>query len=196
MRKPVIGVFGGGKATVPAGSPTYRLAVALGRLLAQSSALVLCGGRGGVMEAVSRGAREAGGRSIGVLPFAAASGERANDFIDYAIYTGLGDGRNFLTAAVPDAALALAGEAGTLSEIGLALKVGTPLVYLAAWKFLNENGLPSVPYAETPEQALSLVWAALGIAPGGRVNAPLRTPAVPEQAANLQGLAEIVRQWS
>jgi uncharacterized protein (TIGR00725 family) len=196
MRKPVIGVFGGGKGTVPAGSPTYWLAVALGRLLAQSGALVLCGGRGGVMEAVSRGAREAGGRSIGVLPFAAASGERANDSIDYALYTGLGDGRNFLTAAVPDAAIALAGEAGTLSEIGLALKVGTPLVYLAAWKFLNENGLPPVPYAETPEQAVSLVWAALGMAPGGHVKHPLRTPAVPEQTANLQGLADIVRQWS
>ena len=94
------------------------------------------------------------------------------------------------------AAIALAGEAGTLSEIGLALKVGTPLVYLGAWKFLNENGLPLVPYAETPQQAVPLLWAALQLEPGGRVTAPLRTPAVPEQAENLQGLAEIVRQWS
>lgn len=196
MRKPVIGVFGGGQRTVPRGSPTYALAVALGHYLAQSGALVLCGGRGGVMEAVAQGARAAGGRSIGILPFAETSTERANEFIDHAVFTGLGDGRNFLTAAVPDAAIALAGEAGTLSEIGLALKVGTPLVYLGAWRFLNDHGLPAVPYTETAEEAARLAFAALRLEPGQRLAEPLKRPALSDPTAQLLSLEERVRSWS
>lgn len=196
MRKPLIGVFGGGQRTVPRGSPTYALAVALGRCLAQSGALVLCGGRGGVMEAVAQGARAGGGRSIGILPFAATSGERANEFIDHAVFTGLGDGRNFLTAALPDAAIALAGEAGTLSEIGLALKLGTPLVYLGAWRFLNDHGLPSVPYTETAEEAARLAFAALQLEPGQQLAQPPKRPTISDQAANLLGLEQLVRSWS
>jgi predicted Rossmann-fold nucleotide-binding protein len=148
------------------------------------------------MEAAAQGARERGGRSIGLLPSAGASSGPANDYIDHAVYTGLGDGRNFLTAGVPDAAIALAGEAGTLSEIGLALKLGTPLVYLGAWQFLNEHGLPLVPYVETPEQAIEQVFAALRISVGGRTNAAVRRPAVPDQSANLLGLEQRVWEWS
>jgi uncharacterized protein (TIGR00725 family) len=196
MRKPVIGVFGGGSGTVPRDGPTHRLAVALGRCLAQSGALVLCGGRGGVMEAVAQGARAGGGRSIGILPFATASGERANEFIDHAVFTGLGDGRNFLMAAVPDAAIALAGEAGTLSEIGLALKLGTPLVYLGAWRFLNDHGLPAVPYTEAAEEAARLAFTALQLEPGQLLSRPLRRPTISDQAANLLRLEQVVRSWS
>jgi predicted Rossmann-fold nucleotide-binding protein len=170
--------------------------VALGHCLAQSGALVLCGGRGGTMEAVAQGARSGGGRSIGLLPFAEGSGERPNEFIDHAVFTGLGDARNFLMAAVPDAAIALAGEAGTLSEIGLALKLGTPLVYLGAWRFLNDHGLPATPYTEVAEEAVRLVFAALQLEPGQLLSQPLRRPTVSDQAANLLQLAEVVRSWS
>lgn len=196
MRKPLIGVFGGGQRTVPRGGPTYGVAVALGHCLAQSGALVLCGGRGGVMEAVAQGARAGGGRSIGILPFAETSGERANEFIDHAVFTGLGDGRNFLTAALPDAAIALAGEAGTLSEIGLALKVGTPLVYLGAWRFLNDHGLPAVPYCETADEAVRLVFAALKLEAGQQLSVPLRRPTMSDQSAHLLGLEQAVQSWS
>ena len=74
---------------------------------------------------------------------------RTDDVRRSTVVTDLGDGRNFLNAAVPDAMVALYGEGGTLSEIGLALKMGTPLVYLAAWKYLNENGLPVRPCVTT-----------------------------------------------
>jgi predicted Rossmann-fold nucleotide-binding protein len=148
------------------------------------------------MEAVAQGARAGGGRSIGILPFAETSGERANEFIDHAVFTGLGDGRNFLTAALPDAAIALAGEAGTLSEIGLALKVGTPLVYLGAWRFLNDHGLPVAPYTESAEEAVRLVFAALELEPGQTLSAPLRRPTISDQAAHLLGLEQAVQSWS
>lgn len=196
MRKPLIGVFGGGRSTVPRGGPTYGLAVALGHCLAQNGALVLCGGRGGVMEAVAQGSRNGGGRTIGILPFSATSTEQANEFIDHAVFTGLGDGRNFLMAALPDAAIALAGEAGTLSEIGLALKLGTPLVYLGAWRFLNDHGLPATPYAETAEEATRLAFSALQLGPGQLLSQPPRRPTISDQAANLIELEEVVRRWS
>ena len=196
MRKPVMGVFGGGQHTVPRDSPIYALARDLGQCLAQSGALLLCGGRGGVMEAVALGARAGGGRSIGLLPFAAASGERANEFIDHAVFTGLGDGRNFLMAAVPDAAIALGGEAGTLSEIGLALKLGTPLVYLGAWQFLNDHGLPSVPYTESAGDAVRLAFAALQLEPGQQLARALKRPTVSDQTEHLLGLEQVVRGWS
>jgi len=148
------------------------------------------------MEAVAQGARAGGGRSIGILPFAATSSERANEFIDHAVFTGLGDGRNFLTAALPDAAIALAGEAGTLSEIGLALKLGTPLVYLGAWRFLSDHGLPAVPYSESAEEAARLVFAALRLEPGQQLSQPLRRPTISDQESNLLRLEELIRTWS
>ncbi len=120
LRLPILGVVGGGTA-LP-GSETYELAVAVGRAAASRGALVLCGGRGGVMEGAARGAREAGGRSLGILPTLEGEGG-ANPFIDCAVFTGLGDARNYVNVRTSDAVIALAGEAGTLSEIALALKI-------------------------------------------------------------------------
>jgi predicted Rossmann-fold nucleotide-binding protein len=143
------------------------------------------------MEAAAIGARSEGGHTIGIMP-----GRNApNAGIDHAVLTDMGDGRNFLNAAVPDAMIALYGEAGTLSEIGLALKMGTPLVYLAAWKFLNDNGLPVRPYVTTPEEAVTEAFKALGIEPRQKLDRPLKAPAVRDQTENLTELAHVVAGW-
>ena len=110
-RKPIVGVVGGGLADVA----TRDLARATGRAIAAGGALLLCGGRGGVMEAAARGAREGGGLTIGVLPYPPGGGE-ANRYVDCALFTGLGDGRNWINACVSDVLIALRGGAGTIYD--------------------------------------------------------------------------------
>lgn len=105
----------------------YRMAEELGRLIAKRGAAVICGGRGGVMEAVCRGAKLHGGLTIGILPY--GKGE-ANPYVDIAIVTGMGEGRNVINVKSGDAVIAVAGGAGTLSEIGLALAAGKRVVAL------------------------------------------------------------------
>jgi len=193
LRRPLIGVLGSG--SVARDTPAYALAVALGRAIAESGALLLCGGRGGIMEAAARGAREGGGSVIGVLPYPPGAGG-ANDYVDHAVYTGLGDARNFLNATLPDASVAMTGEAGTLSEIGLALKVGIPLVYLGAWQFLNEHGLPRAPYEENAAGAVAKLYDALGVTPGQRLERPLHRPTMPDPAQLLIEIERFVQRRS
>ena len=183
MRRPIIGVVGGGTRHVPDGSPVFERAFEVGQAIARASGVVLCGGGGGVMRAAALGARSANGHSIGVLP-----GEGPTD-AEYAVETRMGDGRNYVNAYVSDALIALFGEAGTLSEIALAMKVGRPVVYLGYWSFLNDAGLPRVPVAGTPEEAVSLAFAALGLSPGGRMAAPVSVPTIHDQTTNLADLA-------
>lgn len=99
-----------------------RAARAVGAALAKAGAVVVCGGRGGVMEAAARGAAEGGGLTIGLLPGAHAS--EANAWIRVPIPTGMGEGRNILVVRSAEAVLAVGGEWGTLSEIALARKIG------------------------------------------------------------------------
>ena len=82
--------------------------------------MIVCGGLGGVMEAACRGAKEAGGTTVGILP--GADRAAANPFVDVAIPTGLGEARNALVVRAADAVIAIGGGYGTLSEIALALK--------------------------------------------------------------------------
>jgi hypothetical protein len=93
---------------------------------------VVTGGLGGAMEAASRGAKAAGGTTLGILP--SADADDANEWVDVAVPTGLGEARNVLLVRAADALIAVAGEFGTLSEIALALKVGKPVVGLATWE--------------------------------------------------------------
>jgi uncharacterized protein (TIGR00725 family) len=93
--------------------------------------VLVCGGLGGVMEAACRGAKAAGGTTVGILP--GASRADANRYVDIAIPTGLGEARNALVVRAVDALVAVGGEYGTLSEIALALKCDTPVVGLASW---------------------------------------------------------------
>jgi uncharacterized protein (TIGR00725 family) len=103
----------------------------VGRELAARGAVLICGGLGGVMEAACRGAKDAGGRTIGILP--GTDRAAANPFVDAAIPTGLGEARNALVVRAADALIAVGGGYGTLSEIALALKAGKRVVGLDSW---------------------------------------------------------------
>jgi uncharacterized protein (TIGR00725 family) len=124
-------------------------AFAVGRAIAERGATLICGGCGGVMEAAAHGARSVGGHTIGVLP--TYNRADANPHIEFAIATGMGHARNVIIAASADAVIALDGESGTLSEIGLALKLGRPVVAIDAWR-----EIPQVRRAIDPIAAVEL----------------------------------------
>ena len=106
-------------------------AEAVGRGLARSGAVLVCGGLGGVMAAASRGAAEAGGTTVGILP--GTDRAAGNEWLTVAIPTGLGELRNGLVIRASDAVIAVGGAYGTLSEIALALKTGTPVIGVNSW---------------------------------------------------------------
>ncbi len=138
---------------------TAAVAEEVGRRIARRGAVLVCGGRGGVMEAACRGAKAEGGTTVGILP----GGDRseANAFVDIPIATGLGEARNAIVVRAADAVIAVSGGYGTLSEIGLALKMGRPVVGLDTWE-LHQEGLvaagvlKALTPAEAVEQALAL----------------------------------------
>ena len=142
-----IAVIGAGDAS----SETLALAREVGRGIAARGAVLICGGRTGVMEAAAAGARAADGHTIGILPN--YDRNSANLHIEFAIATGMGHARNVIVVASAAAVIALPGEAGTLSEIGLALKVGRPVVALGAWREIE-----GVRHAATPEAAVTLAF--------------------------------------
>lgn len=102
-----------------------------GRAIAKHGARLVCGGLGGVMAGACRGAKQAGGLTIGILPGRRAA--EANQFVDIPLATGLAEGRNLLIIYNADGIIALRGGAGTLSEIALALKTGKPVVDAGGW---------------------------------------------------------------
>jgi uncharacterized protein (TIGR00725 family) len=150
-RRLYIGVVGSGAED----QQTNVLAEAVGRGIARAGAVVVCGGLGGVMAAACRGARAAGGQTLGLLP----GNDRAagNAWLDLAVPTGLGEMRNALVVRAADALIAVGGEFGTLSEIALALKAGTPVVGMDTWE-LARGGQPvdAVVRADTPDAAVTL----------------------------------------
>jgi len=168
------------------------MAQTLGELIAAAGAILLCGGGSGVMEASALGAKKAGGHTIGIMP----SHDPPNAGIEHAVFTGMGDGRNFLNAVISDVLIAMKGEAGTLSEIALAMKVRTPVVYLNAWDFLNAGNLPKTPFVASPEAAIKEAFKQLGIAPGEKINRPVKQPSVPNQQENLSELTRVITRWS
>lgn len=111
-----------------ADASVYRAAEAVGRELAAAGAVLVCGGRDGVMEAAARGAARAGGLTVGVLPDGA--GESANPYISLPLATGFGEGRNILVVRFSECVIAIGGEWGTLSEVALARRLGLPVVLL------------------------------------------------------------------
>ena len=125
----IISVIGGGDPPPEA----RRLAYEVGRELARRGAMVACGGLGGVMEEVCRGAREEGGTTIGILPGDDASA--ANPYVTVPIATGMGYARNSIVAKAGGAVIAIDGAYGTLSEIGHALAEGITVVGLDTWTF-------------------------------------------------------------
>ncbi len=124
MRSPYIGIVGSGSCT----PEVEELAAEVGREVARKGGVLVCGGLGGVMSAVSRGAKEIGGVTVGILPGTDPS--EANEFIDFPIATGMGQARNAIIAHTADVLIAIEGGYGALSEIALALKVGKGVVAL------------------------------------------------------------------
>jgi uncharacterized protein (TIGR00725 family) len=122
-----VGVIGASDAT-PA---QLEVAQAVGSGLAQAGAIVVTGGRGGVMAAASRGAAQEGGVTVGILPGADRS--EANEWVGIAIPTGIGELRNGVIVRTADALIAVGGAYGTLSEIALALVAGVPVIGLDTW---------------------------------------------------------------
>ncbi|GBC78136.1 hypothetical protein HRbin08_01622 [bacterium HR08] len=161
-RRVIIGVMGSAHCD-PA---IYEQARAVGRLIAERGAVLLCGGLGGVMEAAARGAWEAGGITVGILPGGSDRESPPNPYIQIAIFTGLSEARNVINVRAADAVIAIAGGYGTLSEIALALKVGKPVVLLHSWRFESPFGEAGgvLRVAETPEDAVAVAFALL---PGG-----------------------------
>jgi uncharacterized protein (TIGR00725 family) len=126
----------GGDSPPPEALP---LAEAVGRELAQRGHALICGGRGGVMEAACRGARQAGGHTIGVLP--GPDRRDMNPHVEFPIVTNLGAARNAIVVLSADAVIAVDGSYGTLSEIALALVHGKPVVGLATWRISDADGV-------------------------------------------------------
>jgi uncharacterized protein (TIGR00725 family) len=149
---PYIAVCGAG---MPAARPAdLHAAEEVGRRVARADGIVVCGGLGGVMEAACRGARSAGGLTIGLLP--AGDRSTANPFVSVAIPTGMGELRNGLVVRTADAVIAIGGDWGTLSEIALALKTGTPVVGVDTWD-LGRSEIEVAPDAAAAvERALAL----------------------------------------
>jgi uncharacterized protein (TIGR00725 family) len=148
-----IAVIGAGDA----GEEIRAIAFKVGHAIARNGVVLVCGGRGGVMEAAAQGARSAGGHTVGILP--SYNRASANPHIEFAIATGMGEARNAIVVASAHAVIALPGEAGTLSEIALALKIGRPVVALGAW-----HQIEGVRHAEDAEAAVALALQLGGIA--------------------------------
>jgi uncharacterized protein (TIGR00725 family) len=125
----MISVVGSDRASGQA----FALAEAVGRELATHGCTLVCGGRGGVMEAACRGARSKGGHTIGILPTKDRSGMNAH--VEFPIVTGMGFARNAIVVLSADAVIAVEGSYGTLSEISLALAYRKPVVSLGSWTF-------------------------------------------------------------
>ncbi|MDX6379284.1 MAG: hypothetical protein QOI57_308 [Rubrobacteraceae bacterium] len=146
---PYVAVVGSGAAD----GELYEQAREVGRLVAERGGIVVCGGLSGVMEAAARGATEAGGLAVGILPD--EDRRRANEYLAYSIATGMGQARNLAVVCSGDVIIAIGGEYGTLSEIGLARKIGRPVVSLESWDLPGH-----LVVASSPEEA---VEAAFGI---------------------------------
>jgi len=149
VRRPQVAVAGGGVCT----RRVRALAYAVGRGLALGGAAVVCGGLGGVMEAAARGAAEAGGLVVGLLP--GTDRAAGNPHLTVAVPTGLGHARNALVAAAGDVLVALPGADGTLAEIAFARVLGRPVVVLGAWRQVRGVVRARTP-AEVVRRALAL----------------------------------------
>jgi len=146
----VIGAAGSDHDSEPA-----KLAEEVGRRLARAGVTLVCGGLTGVMEAACRGAKEAGGVAIGIVPGNETS--EANPFCTHVVATGIGHARNLSVVSSGEVVIAVGGEWGTLSEIGLARAIGRPVIALHTWSMHGRDQMedaPGVIPAESPHEAV------------------------------------------
>lgn len=152
----IVAVIGDGSCS----AQTARLAEDVGRRLAERGAALVCGGLGGVMEAACRGAKSAGGLTIGILPGRAR--QDANPYVDIPIVTGMSEARNVIVVGTGQSVIAVSGGYGTLSEIAHALKLGIPVVGLGSWKPSKDGWedpraiCPAADPADAVDKALAL----------------------------------------
>jgi uncharacterized protein (TIGR00725 family) len=140
-------------SVIGSGAEHEARAEQVGRLLAEGGATVVTGGLSEVMEAAARGAKSAGGTTIGILPSESRAG--VNEWIDHVVVTGIGHARNLAVVASGDAVIAVGGRYGTLAEIGFALTLGRSVVVLEpGWQ------VDGTLRAATPEEAVRLALAA------------------------------------
>lgn len=125
----------------------FETAYEVGKLMAKAGAILVCGGLTGVMEAACKGAKEAGGTTIGILP--GLHIDDANPYVEIPIATGLGHGRNLTIINTAQAIIAISGRYGTLSEIGFALQSGKPVYGLGTWD------IDGVQACDSPEEAVT-----------------------------------------
>ncbi|MBU0600316.1 TIGR00725 family protein [bacterium] len=142
-----IGVIGAGVCS----QELAKLAYEVGYYIGQSKAILICGGLGGVMEEACRGAKDAGGVTVGVLP--GLSSTDSNPYLDVKMVTALNEARNLIIVRSSQAIIAISGEYGTLSEIAFALKFKIPIIGLKTWN-LGSN-VPLLK-AKTPQEAIQL----------------------------------------
>jgi uncharacterized protein (TIGR00725 family) len=151
---PCIAVIGSG---ADASADELAQAEEAGAAIAAAGATLICGGLGGVMEAACRGARSRGGLTVGLLPGSDRS--EANGWVVLAIPTGLGQARNALVAGAADAVVAIGGGWGTLTEIGFAVRAGTPVLGVGTWRL--ERAGAAVPGVHAVDDAVTAVAEAL-----------------------------------
>jgi len=143
VRPRIVGVIGGSEV-----SPSlYAAAETIGREVAARQAVLITGGLAGVMEAASKGAKAAGGLTIGILP--GLSPNDANPYVDLPIATGLGEARNIIIVRTADVLIAVGGGYGTLSEIAFALRLQKPVIGLDTW-----DVAVSIVRVQTPQEAI------------------------------------------
>ena len=152
-----LSVIGGDRDhTTPKG---LELAEEIGRLIAENGCILVNGGMGGTMERAAKGAKSAGGTTIGIL--SSTDRNEANPYIDYAIPTPLGFVRNVLVANASDAVIALPGKWGTSNELSFAMMAGVPVVALEGWEVnlrvdLGHARYSEVSYAGDAAEAVTL----------------------------------------
>jgi uncharacterized protein (TIGR00725 family) len=145
-------------AVIGSGADWISRAEEVGRLLAERGCVVVCGGLDEVMAAAARGAKAAGGTTLGVLP--GESVADASEWIDHAVATGTGHARNLAVVASAEAAIAVGGSWGTLAEIAFARALGRPVVVLEPGWAVEGDG---VERAGTPEEAVELALRLAGV---------------------------------
>lgn len=152
-----VAVIGSGRCEQD--SEFAQLAEEVGRRLAEAGVTVVCGGLGGVMEAVARGVAAAGGTAIGIVPSAEIAD--ANPHCTHVVATGIGRARNLAVVSSGSAVIAVGGEWGTLSEIGFARALGRTVVALRSWTLEGQGPMESAPGVIPASNAQEAVAAAL-----------------------------------
>ena len=146
-RKPLVAVIGAGSCN----QEIFDLAEEVGKEIAVRQGIVVCGGLFGVMEACCKGAKSAGGLTIGVLPGGGI--DEANEYVDFPIATGQGIARNSIIAHTGRVAIAVDGKYGTLSEIGFFLQLGKPVIGLKTWDIADD-----IVHADTAVKAVETAF--------------------------------------